>query len=127
MINKGFKKNVLSVLIPLLFSFLIYSILPFVGLLASSDALFAALIISFFCLVLNFIYAHYTSKPEFTGLMLVGLTVKLLLTLVAVFVYSVLNPTLFANFALQLVIYYVLFSIFEIRYLLFLISTQNKT
>jgi len=126
MINKFLFKNFISVLIPFVLSFIIFQLTFILNRFENKDALLAIFILSIYCLIFNIVYSLFTSKPQFTGLMLVGTILKLLFTLIVVFVYSVLKPQEFENFSIQLILYYVLFTIFEVRFLLFLISTQTK-
>lgn len=124
--NNFLVKNIISTFIPLLLSLGIYFLSLHFTYLESKDAIFIILGLVLFCFGLNFIYANYTNKPELTGLLLIGSVTKLLLALIVVFIYSYLLPSQFMNFSIQLVVYYVLFTIFEIKYLLYLISTQKK-
>lgn len=124
--NKFLFKNFISVLIPFVLSYLIFQLTFILNRFENKDAFLAIFILSIYCLIFNVVYSQFTSKPQFTGLMLVGTILKLLFTLIVVFVYSILKPQEFENFSIQLILYYVLFTIFEVRFLLFLISTQTK-
>ncbi len=126
MANKFLFKNFISVLIPFLVSCAFFQATFIIKHFENKDALIAIIILSIYCLIFNVVYSLYTSKPQFTGLMLVGTILKLLFTLVSVFVYSILKPQEFENFSIHVVLYYVLFTIFEVRFLLQLISSQTK-
>ncbi|MES2678705.1 MAG: hypothetical protein V4635_02420 [Bacteroidota bacterium] len=82
------------------------------------------LVLSF---IMNLFYAYKSASPDFTQLLLGGIVIKLLLSLVVILVFSVRKP-IFFNFSLHFISHYVLFTIFEIRYLLPLIrkNTPNE-
>lgn len=75
---------------------------------------------------MNILYAVFAGKSSFTGLMLVGSVLKLLFSLIGIFVYSILFPINFPSFSIQFILAYIIFTFFEIRYLLKLISQQKK-
>jgi len=80
------------------------------------------MVLSFF---MNLFFARKRASPDFTQLLLGGIVVKLLLSLVVILVFSVRKP-IFFSFSLHFISHYVLFTIFEIRYLLPLIK-KNTT
>jgi hypothetical protein len=124
--NNFLIKNFISVLIPSVLSLSIYFLSLHFKYLESKDAIFSILGLCIFCFGMNILYAYYNNKAEFTGLMLIGTITKLLLALFAVFLYSYIFPYYFKYFSFQLVVYYVLFTIFELKYLLNLISTKKR-
>ena len=123
MTNKAILKNIISVFVPL--------IIVLLALTFGKEALRMHLYIgsaglAAFCLLMNSIYAYASGKSMFTGLMLFGTVVKLLLAMVAIFVYSLLYPSNFSAFAVQFTVIYLIFTAFELYYLLFLIKSQIK-
>ena len=122
--NKALIKNFLSVLVPTILALLIHQVLNL--FIESKDAFYVIFILALFCLIMNLIYSFLCNKPEFTGAMLVGTVLKLLMALVGIFIYSIMSPNQFKNFSIQVIVFYILFTIFEIKFLLFLISSQTK-
>ena len=79
----------------------------------------------YFCVtsfLFNLWYAYQASKTTFVQAMLVGIVIKLLLALILILIYSIICKQDFFNFSLHFISYYILFTIFEIRYLLHLIK-----
>jgi hypothetical protein len=76
-------------------------------------------------LTLNIIYYFFRNHSSFSQLILVGITVKLLICLTLIAVYSFFYKGDFFQFAIIFVINYVIFTIFEIRFLLQLIKNTN--
>jgi hypothetical protein len=76
--------------------------------------------------ILNLIYARQAGSENFTQLMITAIVIKFLMALVIILIYSFQKKDFFA-FAIHFIMQYILFTIFEIRYLLQLIKTQNQT
>ena len=79
-----------------------------------------------FCFISNLIFTLKTNKEDLTGAFLTGIGVKLLLAFVIIALYSFLIKSTFLAFALQFISHYILFTIFEIRYLLQLTKLKNS-
>ncbi|PBQ33630.1 hypothetical protein CNR22_18220 [Sphingobacteriaceae bacterium] len=82
--------------------------------------------LSFFALlsiILNFLYSHKAGKEGFTELLLGTVVVKLLFALVFILAYSVIDNPGFYTFSIHFILHYILFTVFEIRYLLHIIKT----
>lgn len=77
-------------------------------------------------IVFNLLYFIKTDVKTFTGILLATGAVKLLLSMVMVFIYSFTLKGGFFAFFLHFIGHYVLFTVFEIRYLLQLIKNQSK-
>jgi hypothetical protein len=117
-----FFKNLMAVFIPaFLVSFLslslntytsIFSVNWYIGL----SALFL------FSFILNLIYASQAGSENFTQLLIVAIVIKLLLALSAIVWYSFIDKAGFFNFSIHFILMYVLFTIFEIRYVLYLLK-----
>jgi hypothetical protein len=75
--------------------------------------------------VFNLIYAYKAGSKDFTELLLVTIVIKLVLALIFVLVYSFIDKPGFRNFSIQFVAQYILFTVFEIRYLLHIIKTHS--
>jgi hypothetical protein len=74
---------------------------------------------------LNVIFLIKTDKKTFTGILLFSSVFKFLLSLIMVLIYLLRLETLFFNFFIHFIGHYVLFTIFEIRYLLQLIKIKS--
>ena len=77
------------------------------------------------CGIFNLVYYLLRRSAEFTGLLLAGIVVRLLLSLVVILVYALQFETEFAGFSIHFIPHYILFTIFEIRYLSQLIKSQE--
>lgn len=73
---------------------------------------------------INLYYTGRSKSPEFTQLLLGGIVVKLLLSLIIILIFAFIRAGFFA-FALHFISHYILFTIFEIRYLLPLIRRNT--
>ncbi|MBA3681085.1 MAG: hypothetical protein H0W73_07940 [Bacteroidetes bacterium] len=67
-----------------------------------------------------------TDVKTFTGILLATGAIKLLLAMVVIFIYSFTLKGGFFAFFLHFIGHYVLFTVFEIRYLLQLIKTKQN-
>lgn len=72
----------------------------------------------------NLLYFIKTDPKSFTGILLATGVIKLLLSIVMVLIYSFTLKGGFFAFFLHFIGHYVLFTVFEIRYLLQLIKTK---
>lgn len=77
------------------------------------------------CLILNTLYALNARSKTFTELLMAGLIIKFLLSLVVIFLYSFFKQAGFFNFSIHFILQYILFTIFEIRYLLHIIKKHQ--
>jgi hypothetical protein len=75
-------------------------------------------------IVFNLLYFIKTDVKTFTGILLATGAIKLLLSMVMVLIYSFTLKGGFFVFFLHFIGHYVLFTVFEIRYLLQLIKTK---
>ncbi len=74
----------------------------------------------------NVAYFIKTDGKTFAGILLAAGVVKLVLSMIMVFIYSFTLKGGFFAFFLHFMGHYVLFTVFEIRYLLQLIKNQSK-
>lgn len=77
-------------------------------------------------LILNVIYNLKRNEEEFTQLLLGTIIVKLLLALTLILVYKVIDASHVFNFAMHFLIHYLIFTVFEMYYLLKLIKSKQK-
>lgn len=76
--------------------------------------------------VLNFVYFTKTDGKTYASILLATIVIKLLLILIFVTIYSFTLKGGFYTFFLHFIGHYILFTVFEIRYLLQLIKTHSK-
>lgn len=93
--------------------------------IVSKDWLYSLLFLATLFFILNLVYSFRVGSHDFTELLIASLSIKLLVALVIVFIYSLRDKAGFFAFAIHFIIQYVLFSIFEIRYLLQLIKNNT--
>jgi hypothetical protein len=122
-----FLRNLLALVIPLILSVILSLLLNKYSLLVSASWYYGILFLLPLCFILNLVYAHHSSSKTFTELLLVALVIKLLLALIAIVAYSFIDKPGFFNFAIHFILHYILFTIFEIRYLLFIIKKRQTT
>lgn len=119
-----FQKNLINVLI----SASAATVLSFVfARLLLVDSFYWPFFLAYFViihLIFNLIYAKRALLPDFTQLLFVGIVIKFLLALVIILIFS-FRKAEFAAFSLHFISHYVLFTIFEIRYLLPLIKANH--
>lgn len=117
-------KNLLSILLSVVLCFILVFVLQYFEF-CSLNSIYGIGFLSVLFLILNFLYLFFRNKESFSQLMLVGITVKLLLSLSLIALYSFFYKGDFFQFAIIFVINYVIFTIFEIRFLLQLIKNTN--
>lgn len=121
-----FLKNLISILISIIFcvtfSYFLNNYTPL-----KSDFVFIS--VTFFvlvCLTFNFMIYFFSKSKTFTELLIIGLCIKLLLSFIAIFIFSYKYPFDFFNFSIHFSFHYILFTIFEIIYSLKIINLQNS-
>lgn len=90
-----------------------------------STQLWPGMLIYFFALgfALKIVYVTRAGKENFAGLLIAAIVIKLLLAMIALLIYSfIIEREALFSFAIHFIAYYILFTIFEIRYLLQLIK-----
>lgn len=77
--------------------------------------------------IINIIYSIFYKSPDFTQILFAGIIIKLLMAMIIVLIFS-FQKNLSLAFALHFVAQYIMFTIFEIRYLMPIIklTDQNK-
>ena len=125
--NSMLIKNILSIILSSVFALSVSFYLNLYTSFKSQNFVFALLFFSIICFILNIIYFKYKKSKTFTELILVSISIKLLLSFIGIFIYSVFYPTGFFAFSIHFLCYYILFTIFEIGYLLRLIKTANNS
>lgn len=118
-------KNLFSVCMPALLAVALSLILNHFTVLPSVNWKYSLYFLFPFCLLLNCIYSTRYSHENFTQLLIVAIVIKLLLALTAIVIYSFIDKVGFFNFSLHFISHYILFTIFEIRYLLYLIKKNQ--
>lgn len=119
-----FLKNLQAIVI----SFALCSFLSFLlntySRISSTTWFYGVLFLIITSLILNLIYASKAGTKDFTQLLLGSIVIRLLLSLVVIIIYSFIDKPGFFSFSLQFVMHYILFTIFEIRYLLYILKTH---
>lgn len=114
-------KNLGSVLWPAILGLLLSLSLNHFTDVYSAHAAYSLVYFCATCFVFNLVYAARRRQPNFSDLLFGGIVVRLLLALVIVLVYGLLLRSALRNFAAHFVGHYILFTIFEIRFLIWLI------
>lgn len=76
-------------------------------------------------LLLNLVFTATSRSESFSQILLAGIVVKLLAALTAIVIYRILEPASFYCFSLHFITQYILFTIFEIRYLFYILKTRE--
>lgn len=121
-----FLKNLSALFFPLIIAVPLSLILNYFTPLVSKNWHYSLVFLSLLCFILNLIYARYSASKTFTQLLLAGIVIKLLAGFTVVLVYSLIDRPGFLSFSIHFIGHYILFTIFEIRYLLFLIKHTTR-
>lgn len=120
-------KNLISVLIPTLLGSALSLGLNQSGRLETPNAWYSLLYFVLTCFVFNLVYVHQSRSKSFSDLLFAGIIIRLLTALVVILLYVLFLRSDFSHFAIHFVCHYILFTIFEIRFLISLIrNTQQK-
>ena len=121
-----FLKNIISLLIPCLAGAAISFLLNHYTRFQSSDYVYGLLFFVGVCFILNVMYSFSAGSKAMSELLMAGIVIKLLAAFSVIAIYAFINQAGLFNFAIHFMVYYILFTIFEIRYLLHLIK-KNPT
>jgi len=119
-----FLRNLLAVILPAAMGTILSLILNNHSPLVSGTWFYSLLFLILLSLILNLVYAFHAGSKTFTELLIATIVIKFLLTLIAIVIYSFIDKPGFFNFSLHMVMHYILFTIFEIRYLLYILKTH---
>lgn len=120
-----FVKNLLSVLFPALASLLVSFAFNETARLASPNGYYSVVYFAVMCFLFNILYALNSKTKSFSDLLFAGIIIRLLMALIVILVYAIKLKSDFSHFAIHFVCHYILFTIFEIRYLLQLIRNNS--
>lgn len=120
-------KNISSVLFASLLASLVSLLLQRYSILVTPHWPYSIIYFALLCFIFNLVYASRAGTAAFSELLLGGIVIKLLLALIIVLLYSFKLRAGFLSFAIHFIIHYVLFTIFEIRYLLQLIKSNTSS
>lgn len=116
-----------AILIPLFSSILLSIVLNTCSTIVSIRWYYGVGFLTALTLVFMIICSYQAGTKSFTELLLASIVIRLLFSLVALLICAFLDKPNFLNFSIHFMMHYVLFTIFEMRYLLFLIkSTRTK-
>jgi len=121
---KLFTRNLIALLFSSFFSVIVSLALNKFSPLVSQTWYLGILFFIILSFILNLIYAYNAGSKGFTELLLATIVIKLLLALIFVVVYSFIDKPGFFSFSIQFVLQYILFTVFEVRYLLHIIKTH---
>jgi hypothetical protein len=116
-------KNFFSILIAALLSFVCSLALVRLFLLDNNFWQLSIVYFSVLYFSMNLYYASKVNSDEFTQQLLGGIVIKLLMALVVILIFSFSKKDFF-SFALHFISHYILFTIFEIRYILLLLKNK---
>ena len=119
-----FVRSLLAVIIPCALSILLSLTLNYYQVLPSPNWYYGVLLLCGFCVIMNAVYSYQAGSDSFTQLLIAGIVIKLLFALIAILIYSFIDKQGFFSFSLHFIMQYVLFTVFEIRYLLHLVKTN---
>jgi hypothetical protein len=117
--------NIISILLSAGASVLISLLLNHKTIVVAQDWYFGPLFFTITCFCLNIFYTRAVSTGAFTQKLMAGIVIKLLLALIFVVLYLFWNKPGFFYFAVHFMIHYILFTVFEIRYLLTVVKTKS--
>ncbi len=113
MLAKGF----ISTALALLFSAFISVSINFFTAVFFEHWYSISLVFLLFFSIYNFVYIHKSTKEEFTQFLLFSLAIKLLLAFFTLLLCAFLFRSIFSGFAFHFVSTYMVFTVFEIRFL----------
>lgn len=121
-----FLRNLLALVYASILSISLSLLLNKYSAFVSVNWLYGLLFLIVFCFALNLVYAYNAGSKTYTELLITSIVIKLLVALIVIVVYSFINASDFFNFSIHFILHYVLFTIFEIRYLLFIIKSNSS-
>jgi hypothetical protein len=121
-----FLRNLLALVYASILSISLSLLLNKYSAFVSVNWLYGLLFLIAFCFALNLVYAYNAGSKTYTELLITSIVIKLLVALIVIVVYSFINASDFFNFSIHFILHYVLFTIFEIRYLLFIIKSNSS-
>lgn len=74
---------------------------------------------------LNLFFGFRSKDENFSQLLLGGIVIKMLVALISIVLYSLIDRPRFFAFSIHFIAQYILFTTFEIRYLLYIIKTRQ--
>lgn len=120
-------KNIISIALALLFSAFISLSIHFFTSRQFVPWFYIPLSFALFFLIYNFIYTYRSTKEEFTQFLLFSLALKLLLAFFTLLLCAFLFRSYFSGFAIHFVSTYMVFTVFEIRFLNQLIRNTSSS
>jgi cobalamin biosynthesis protein CobD/CbiB len=118
-------KNIFAVFWPLVLGTIASTLFNHFHLYASIHWAWSLLFFGVISVLANAIYTFQSKAENFTEVILGGIVVRLIAGFFCIFLYALYRETTFISFAAHFLVHYVLFTIFEVRYLFFLIKQQS--
>ncbi|MBA3665348.1 MAG: hypothetical protein H0W61_14210 [Bacteroidetes bacterium] len=121
MLLKGFVTLLISLILSVLSSLALSHFTKFY----SENYWFSLALFTGLFFILNFFYSSRTDFKSHSNLLLGTISVKLFILLVAIFLYSLYDKKGFFSFFAHFSAHYILFTVFEIRYLLQIVNRKQ--
>jgi hypothetical protein len=118
-------RNLVSAIAALALSFSLSLLLNHFTALRSGSFSLSLVFYTLLFLGFNFFYAYNRGHESFTSLLLGGIVIRLILSLILIIVCRAMGLPGFFPFTMHLIGHYILFTIFEIRYLLTIIKSPR--
>ncbi len=123
MISKGF----ISIIISTALSAIISLSFNLFNLFYSQNWWWSLIFFLVIFISINLLYAYKTDPKSSSDILIGTISVKTLLLLIAIFLYSLVDKKGLFHFSMHFLTHYILFTVFEIRYLLSKIKNEpNK-
>jgi hypothetical protein len=119
-----FLKGFISVALALLFNAFISFSINFFTSVYFENWYYISLAFALFFTIYNFVYINRSSKEEFTQFLLLSLAIKLLLAFFTLLLCAFLFRSVFSGFAFHFISAYMVYTVFEIRFLNQLIHSK---
>jgi hypothetical protein len=118
-------RNIISILFSVILSAGFSLLLNMFSPIQSSYWPVGIIFFSIICFPLNIYYTSQALKENFTGTIMAGIVIRLLLSLILIVLFKFYDGGGFFNFAIHFILHYIIFTIFEIIYLLRIIKNQT--
>jgi hypothetical protein len=122
MLLRGF----ISIVLALIFNAFISFSINFFTSVHFENWFYISLAFALFFAIYNFVYMYKSTKEEFTQFLLFSLAIKLLLAFFTLLLCAFLFRSVFSGFAFHFISAYMVFTVFEIRFLNQLIHSGPK-
>lgn len=95
------------------------------GLIPFPSWYISLLVITPIGVLLNLVFTFLNRTENFSQLLLASIVVKMLLALTTIIIYRASDESGFFGFSLHFIAHYILFTVFEIRYLFYIVKIRD--